>query len=293
MVQYAQFVDFVILSFLAAAAINDIRKREVPNWVNYGLVVTGVGLSSIWSIVTLDWHPIAFCALGGLASYGLAALMFYTGQWGGGDSKLLIGLGTVMGLPFSLHAPYLDMGSQLIAFLSNFVVVSLIYAIFMGAFFALRNRKQFVVAFKRQMERYGLVRRAMLFFSAAGLIVIILVHDFVIRLGIAVLLVSSFVGVYLSIMAKAVESSCMVKKVNPGKLTEGDWILKDVVVDGKRICGPKDLGVEKSQIRKLIELYNKRKIKFVEIKEGIPFAPSFLLTFILTLAVGNLFLLFL
>ena len=93
---------------------------------------------------------------------------------------------------------------------------------------------------------------------------------------------------YLWLGVKAVENSCMLKYVSPEKLTEGDWIAKDIKIGGKYIAGPKDLGIEKKQIKKLMELYKKRKVKKVLIKEGIPFVPSFLIAFILTIIFGNL-----
>ena len=100
MLPYSQLQHIIILSFLAAAAVSDLKKREVPNWVNYGLVVVGIGLSLLQSIVFADWHFLAFSIVGAAAALALAALMFYTGQWGGGDSKLLIGMGAALGLPF-------------------------------------------------------------------------------------------------------------------------------------------------------------------------------------------------
>jgi len=78
----------------------------------------------------------------------------------------------------------------------------------------------------------------------------------------------------------------MLKKVDVGKLTEGDWIVKDVKVDGKRICGPKDLGISKKQIRQLLRFRARGKIRKVLIKEGMPFVPSFLMGFIVTLFFG-------
>ena len=80
----------------------------------------------------------------------------------------------------------------------------------------------------------------------------------------------------------------MLKHVRPTELTEGDWIAKEIKVDGKYVTGPKDLGIEKKQIKKLIALYKKRKVNKILIKEGIPFVPSFFIAFIVTLAYGNL-----
>ncbi|MBI2142083.1 hypothetical protein HYU15_01165 [Candidatus Woesearchaeota archaeon] len=82
----------------------------------------------------------------------------------------------------------------------------------------------------------------------------------------------------------------MLKYVGPEKLTEGDWIAKDVYVNRKYVCGPKDLGIEKSQIRKLMKYKLQGKIRKVLIKEGIPFVPSFLIAFLLSVKFGNLLL---
>ena len=85
----------------------------------------------------------------------------------------------------------------------------------------------------------------------------------------------------------------MLKYVNPKELTEGDWIAEDIIVSKKRICGPKDLGIEMRQIKKLISLKKKGKIKKVLIKVGIPFVPSFLIAFVVTYIWGNFLFYFL
>jgi len=102
------------------------------------------------------------------------------------------------------------------------------------------------------------------------------------------LAVVSILTFYLWIIIKAVENSCMLKYVKPEQLTEGDWIAKDVKIGGKYITGPKDLGIEKKKIKILIDLYKKRKVKKILIKEGIPFVPSFFIAYIITLIFGNL-----
>lgn len=253
------------------------------------MVVAGVSFAGLQSIVAADWHFLAFSILGGGAAYGLAALMFYTGQWGGGDSKLLIGLSAMLGIPFSFAFPFVGMDGTLVSFLFNFVSVSLVYAVIIGTALAVRNRKKFGREFRKQMESRALVRKLLFAAAFIGTIIILVLQDYVLRLGLLALLISLFFGLYLSILAKAVEKSCMVRMVSPLKLTEGDWIVKDVIVGGKRICGPKDLGIEKSQISKLISLYRKGKIRAVSIKEGIPFAPSFLIAYMVTVFFGNVF----
>ena len=293
MLQFSQLQQLIIVSFLVAAAINDLKKREVPNWVNYGLVVVGLALGLLQSAVTADWHFIIFSIAGTAAALALSSLMFYTGQWGGGDSKLLIGMGAALGLSFATAAPFLSISSQFASFLFNLVAVSLFYAIAMGSFLAFRNKDKFTAELKKQMESCAALRKFVLVAAVVGLIAIAAANDLLVRISILIILVAMFFGLYLSIMAKAVEKACMLKKVSPLKLTEGDWIARDVVVGGKRICGPKDLGIEKGQIRQLVALYWKKKIRYVTVKEGIPFAPTFLIAYLVTIFAGNIFFFFL
>ncbi len=293
MLQFLQLQHLIIISFLAAAAISDLKKREVPNWVNYGLVAVGLGIGLLQSAVAADWRFIAFSVAGAAAALALAALMFYTGQWGGGDSKLLIGMGAALGLPFATAPPFLGIGSQFGAFLFNLVAVSLFYAIAIGAFLALKNKGKFADELKKQLHHYAALRKILLIAAVAGLVTVAVASDFLIRLSVVIVLTALFIGLYLSVLAKAVEKSCMLKMVSPMKLTEGDWIAKDVVVGGRRIAGPKDLGVEQRQIRQLVMLYKKKKIRYVTVKEGIPFAPTFLIAYAVTISFGNIFFAFL
>lgn len=289
MLQFQQLQYVIIISFLVAATISDLKKREVPNWVNYGLVVVGLGLGLLQSAVAADWRFIAFSVAGAAAALALASLMFYTGQWGGGDSKLLVGMGAALGLPFSGAVPFLGVNNLLVSFLFNLVAVSLGYAVVLIALLAFRNRAKFVVELKKQLQSYAKLRRFVLASAVVGIIIIAAANDFLARLSVVIILAAMFFGLHLSIMAKAVEKACMLRKVSPLKLTEGDWIATDVIVAGKRICGPKDLGVEQRQIRQLVVLYKKKKIRYVTIKEGIPFAPTFLIAYVVTVLFGNIF----
>ena len=91
------------------------------------------------------------------------------------------------------------------------------------------------------------------------ILISVLSQDVFIRfmmLYLAVILALTF---YLWVMIKIVEDCCMLKYVKPQQLTEGDWIAKDVNINGKYLTGPRDLGIEKRKIRKLIDLYKKRK----------------------------------
>jgi len=92
---------------------------------------------------------------------------------------------------------------------------------------------------------------------------------------------------FLLLFVRAVEKYIMLKWVHPSKLTEGDWIAKDIKVNNRFIVGPRSLGIEKRQIAQLKRLAAQGKVKKVQIKEGIPFVPSFFIAYVFALLFGN------
>ena len=92
------FSHVIILVALIVGSITDFKKREVPDALNYSLIAIGIAFGLISSIFTWSPWPV-LSSIGGLAGgYLFGALMFYTGQWGGGDSKMMMALGALLGL---------------------------------------------------------------------------------------------------------------------------------------------------------------------------------------------------
>ncbi len=276
-------IAIIILIALVIATITDIKTREVPNWVTYSLIFIGLGIRGLYSIIYSDIMFFVYGAAGFTVFLILAYILFYTGQWGGGDSKLLMGLGALIGLEFSVD-------TFLISFIINVLLVGAIYAILYSIVLAFLYPGRLLKKLKQLLKKKTInaTKRAMLLLVLV-LITVSFFFEPSLRLGFIVLAFITFVMFYIWLFVKAVETGCMFKFVPVSKLTEGDWVVKDIIVKGKRIVGPKDLGISKKQIKQLIRL----NVKKVLIKQGIPFVPSFLIAFILTLIYGNLFLLLL
>ena len=281
-----------VLTFIALfiGSITDLKTREVPDWVNYGLIISGVGLNLLFSAVYSDSSFIINSIIGLAIFFGIAYIMFYAGQWGGGDSKMIMGLGAMIGIDVSFQGPQFLLG-----FFINALFIGAIYGLFWSIYLAAKNKKKFFMEFRKILLQKNIVRlkKFMIAFLALLSVAFFLINEFptiwqtyikILILSLAFLVLTTF---YLWIFVKAIEKSAMYKLVEPNKLTEGDWIVNDVCVKGKYITGPKDLGISKSQIRKLVEFYKKGKVKRILIKEGIPFVPSFLVAFITTLVLGN------
>jgi len=283
------FVPSIIVYSLSFAvlfigSITDLKTREVPDWVNYGLILAGIGLNLLFSIIYSNASYIINSLIGLAIFFGIAYIMFYAGQWGGGDSKILMGLGAAIGINVgSIKSQFL------VGFFINALFAGAIYGLLYSILLVLRNRQKFWKEFKKALEQEKIVfaKKIILAALAVFLIIFVMVKYTYLKflvLALAFVLLATF---YLWIFTKALEKSCMCKFVEPVKLTEGDWIVKDIVVKGEYITGPKDLGIDKKQIRKLIELYKKGKVKKILIKEGIPFVPSFFIAFIVTFMFGN------
>lgn len=286
-------ITAVALAALAIASYTDIKKREVPDWLNYGLVAFGLGANLLLSVVLWTWTHIAYSIAGMLAFFAVAYAMFYTGQWGGGDSKMLIGLGAVFGLPFHLTSPYINANSFIISLWLNLLLAGTIYALLWSIAVAFKNRKKFSKELKSELNKNTKKRRAAVLAAAAALAASMAANSFLVKMLLAAISLLLILAAYLSTFSRAVEKAGMLKLASPAILTEGDWIAKKIVVGREVIAGPKDLGVSKKQIRQLKRLYARGKIRKVLIKTGIPFVPSFLAALILTIAYGNLFTLLL
>ena len=280
----------IALVALGIASYTDLKTREVPDWLSYGLVITGVAMNGIFSVALGNASFILHSLLGFGIFFGLAMLMFYTGQWGGGDSKILMGLGAVIGWPLPFQQP-----SLLFAFLVNILVVGGAYGLLWSISLAIKNWRRVKKELKKLRKEKGFVKA---FPVAAALAIVLLAMAFIVQDGLFRIFWVIPAGMvllmfYAWIFLKAVEKASMIKWVTPDKLTEGDWIAEEVKVSGKYICGPKDLGIEKKQIALLKELYRKKKIGKILVKEGIPFVPSFFIAFIVSMVWGNLILMIL
>ena len=82
-----------VIAILAVAAVIDWRERRMPNWLTFTLVLSGIAQS---------FMPQALCSPGssmlGLAvGFALTFLLYVLGAVGGGDVKLLAGIGAWFG----------------------------------------------------------------------------------------------------------------------------------------------------------------------------------------------------
>jgi prepilin peptidase CpaA len=88
---------WLILAFVGFAAFTDLRRRQIPNWVSAAICVCGVAATA-FGLTAITWGSLASgMALG----FVLIGPLYAVGGFGGGDLKLIIALGAVLG-PWAL-----------------------------------------------------------------------------------------------------------------------------------------------------------------------------------------------
>lgn len=263
----------VCFFFLLLASFFDVKTREIPDFLTYGVTIFALFYRFVLSFF-LGWNFLFEGLIGLFVSFLIACLLFYSGQWGGGDAKSLMTVGILFGFQKSWN-------STLSSFLVNLVFAGAVYSIFFIIILALKNKKKVFKTFKKHVcnQWKELLIVSVLLFLSALLLNISFDLKFFFITGITV----SWTIYFFTLLVHSVEKTCMITLVSPSKLTEGDWVVKDVIYKGRIICSRKSLGLNKEQINQLKKLKKK-----VWIKRGIPFLPSFLLSFILTIWQGNL-----
>ncbi|MBT3406452.1 prepilin peptidase [Candidatus Woesearchaeota archaeon] len=267
----------VALCFLLIASLIDFKTREVPDTLNFGLLSFAIGYRLILSLVTMDYMPLVEGAAGFIAFFILALIMFYAGQWGGGDSKMLMALGALVGIPIVLDIPLL------LHFIVNVVFFGALWGFLFAIVKALLNRKEFNKEFKKIFHKTKVMFFIAMAIFIALIVVVFIIEEPLLKLFFILLAIMAPLMYSLFAFTHAVEKSCMHVWLKPNKLTLGDWIVKDIKHKGKLIASKKDLGLTEEQIAKIKKL----KIKKVLVKEGIPFVPSFFIAFVVTICAGS------
>jgi prepilin peptidase CpaA len=94
--------ELVAAAVLVVAAVTDLRRGKVYNWLTYPAIVAGLALGAArgaaggggWDAA---WDGLANHALGAGFAFGLLVVPFMMGGIGGGDLKLMAAVGALLG----------------------------------------------------------------------------------------------------------------------------------------------------------------------------------------------------
>lgn len=258
----------VTLFVLAIASYTDLKSQEVPDWLSFALIGAAMGIRSIFSF-SLGWEVLVAGLLGLLVCFVVACGFYYTDQWGGGDSKLLLGLGAVIGFNYPFNLASLELAW----FLLLLLFIGALYGLFWLGGVAVKNWRIFSSQFKQSVRIQRKIQLGLgsfsLLFLAAGFLDAVWFILFFLPLGVF----------YTILFISATEKSCLYKQISPHKLVEGDWLAEDVLVNGRSVLEKKTLS--KKDLFLLKKMEGRKQLNSVLIKQGIPFIPSFLITYVI------------
>ncbi len=268
----------ITLIILIIGTITDLKTREVPDWLNYSGIFLGIGLRALFSANYWDIWILVEGLIGFALAFLAAELMYRTGQWGGGDCKMLMVLGAVLGVQFRLD-------HITTTFISNLLIVGGVYGLVWSLYKGIKNKKEVLERAKQLWKETYPYRLA----AYGGLIILTGASFFLappLRLAALVLAFMAVAILILWVVMKSIEETSFIKRIPLKKLTEGDWIAKAIKQKNRVVCAASRTGATKEDINMLKKL----RIPAVWIKEGIPFVPSFLIAYLTSIFIGNLFL---
>ncbi|MBI2632045.1 prepilin peptidase [Candidatus Pacearchaeota archaeon] len=263
------FLFFFALIWCIFASVNDIKKREIANWITYSFIIFALAYRAFYSVVEKDGGRFFLWGVGGFLIFLiLAHLFYYSRAFAGGDAKLLMGFGVI--LPFEEFWDLLFLSAGFI-FLLFFI--GAIYSLFYSFFLVYKNWSKFNKSFSYYQRKYNKLLILVLILLLI-LLIIFLINGFAIS-DLVIPTILLFLLTTIFIYLKAVEKSCLIVLLNPRKLTEGDWLERDIRIKG-RVIKKSVHGLSAEEI-KILKRYGRN----VWIKQGVPFAPAFLISILI------------
>lgn len=140
---------YIALTGSGLAGLIDLKTTEIPDKIPYVMIAFGLIGHIITSIIIGSYWPILFSVITGLIFLGFGFLMYFGGQWGGGDAKILSAIGFL--LPYSVFQ-----GRTLFSFpLSYFLNVFLVGAAYMIIYISILSfiRRDILTSFFKYFKK--------------------------------------------------------------------------------------------------------------------------------------------
>lgn len=259
------FLWLLALIYILFAVFQDIKTREIANWLSFSLIIFALGFRFFYSLFEGDSFVFFYQGLIGLGIFFiLGNLLYYSRVFAGGDAKMMIALGTI--LPnFTILSKNLQSSFD---FLLIFLCIGFIYIIISSIVLCIRNFKAFKKEFLSQLNKNKKIMIGVLFLS-----IILLGLGFLEKIFFSFGILT-FVTCYLYLYSKAIDEACMIKRISTKNLREGDWLYSNLKI-GKRMIKAKWEGVSRREIKEIRKRYRE-----VKIRHGVAFSPVFLISFI-------------
>jgi Flp pilus assembly protein protease CpaA len=270
----------VALGGSSLAAAWDLKTTEIPDVIPHAMIAFAIIFYVAQSYLAWSYWPLLNSVVIGLALLAIGFVLYYTGQWGGGDAKILAAIGFLL--------PTYPIQTSLVSFsFSYFINVFLIgaaYMIIYALFMAIMNKKIIYGFFKKIEESKKIFTLGFITLFAS----LIIVNFFIMRsLGLpfsykTIISNSAFPSLATACLflvwkfARTVEEVGFRKKIKISQLKVGDVLFESKVWDG----------ITEKELKKI----RASKKRYIWIKEGVRFAPTFPLALLFTIYFGDGFL---
>jgi len=260
------------------AGIWDLKTTEIPDEIPDVMIILGLTIAFIESVFTSNYSYLLSSVIYGVGFFCLGFLMYYLGQWGGGDAKILSAVGFL--LPFS-PIPHDYLFPFPISFLFNVFIVGAVYMLAYAFIFALIN-KTIVSKFAKDLKgsqkilSIGSIVLLVCFLGLNWFFSVYLLGEkniLSIIYNSVLLLIGSISLFLLFKFARAVENFGFKMKIPISKLKVGDVLLDSKVFEG----------ITEKELNKI----RRSGKKHVWVKEGVRFGLAFPLALIFTLFFGD------
>jgi Flp pilus assembly protein protease CpaA len=266
------FLFWFYLFGIIIATMQDLKRREVDNWLNLFLLVGGIVFVLFGALLLGDGDMVFLFGLLLVVSFLVVNAFYYGRVFAGGDAKLLFAM-----TPFFLGETFFGSLAGFGVWILFLMVSGSVYGLFYSGFLWWKNRRQVNLEIRKQVSGFR--------FQVVGVLVFGILLMLLGFWNLVFLIVGGcvFVFPFLWVFAKGLERVSFVREVSGKDLREGDWLVNDVVVyrnkeKGKRKKIVVSADWEGLGLEDLKLLRGKKKVL---IKEGLPFVPAFLIGFIL------------
>jgi len=272
----------------------DLKSTEFPDWLPYSIIILALAVRAVFAFLLADWSILTDSIIVGIAFLGLGLGMYFTKQWGDGDAWLMGALGFLF--PSLPAASDLTAASAVVpaaspfgfayassfpfplAMIFNFFLIAFVYIIAYSLALSLIRPevcRGFIRAFKPKLKN------AVILIGGTTAAYFIFLIAMFLHFGLvppSPFLVASFplmiaFVVVFSHYGKYIEKNLFKRRIPVSKLRVGD-----VPVGGQwRVLSHKEISVLK------------RRGGSIWIKEGVRFAPVFVIALVVTLLFGDVF----
>jgi len=262
------------------AAYWDLKTTEFPDWLPYSMIIIALAIRGIFAIVYADaWIFIWSLGIGaGFLGFGL--LLYFCRQWGDGDAWLIGALGflfpTATGFTVNTFFPFQ------ITLLVNFFFIAFFYLLIYAIGLGVRNPKiarGFFTNLRGDLKS----------------IVLIVMVFAVLSVGLGIALSFTYIvppALFTYLLFFPIFLAAILLFARYGRFIEKSPLFKRQI-DAKKVrvgdvpVGKRWRSLSEAEVRRIRARGGK-----IWIKEGVRFAPVFLITLLFTLFCGGMFALF-